>query len=365
MTTHEPPGTGGWHSDATTASTTIGDCGEHDLLARIVRRLTAAESALVGPGDDCAVLRPLGDTVITSDMMIEGVDFLLEWHDPFRLGWKAAATNLSDVAAMGALPAALTVSLALPPQLSVAFVERFAEGLSAACAQLAPGCGVVGGDLSSSSVFTIAVSAVGNLHGQPPVLRSGAQPGDVLAVAGALGFAGLGLALLRAGAAAHPGAAPARVQQPWVRALLAAQPRALEAHLAPTPPIALGRVAALAGATAMLDVSDGLSLDAARLASASGVGLAFSSELLVAAGSMGVDAVAGTQPTPGTEPERVPDVRMMLVGGEDHALLATFPPGCVPDGFAPIGSVVEPGGALVTLDGVAVAATGWDSVRAV
>jgi thiamine-monophosphate kinase len=301
------------------APTTLGEVGELAALARVFPRLPASRATLVGPGDDAAVLAaPDGRFVATTDMMIHGPDFRLAWSSPFDLGWKAAASNLSDVAAMGATPTALVVALAVPGDVEVGFLERFADGLRAACEQLAPGCGVVGGDLSVSGTLTVAVTAFGDLGGRTPVLRSGARPGDIIAVSGTLGLAAAGLRLLFAEAVddtGNPDAAKAA-------ALAERQPERIGAQLRPTPPVADGVLAADAGATAMLDVSDGLALDARRIATASGAALDLSR-----------DAVGSAE---------------ALTGGEDHALLATFPPEIsLPGRFRRIGAVVSGEGVLV------------------
>lgn len=303
---------------------TLGSIGEAAALGRIIPRLPPAPTAELGPGDDAAVLRaPDGRYVVTTDTMVHGPDFRLAWSTPFELGWKAAATNLADVAAMGAVPTALVVALAAPTSTPVADLEAIADGLREACAALAAGCGVVGGDLSASPALTIAVTAFGDLEGRAPVRRSGARPGDVVAVAGALGRAASGLALLFAegvDAGGEPDADAAAALRTHAAGLLAAQ-------LRPEPPIAAGPAAARAGATAMLDVSDGLAIDAARIAAASAVAV----DLDPAA----IAAVAGD----GIDPRRA------LTGGEDHALLATFPPGAaLPGGFAAIGRVDEGAG---------------------
>ncbi|MFC5790457.1 thiamine-monophosphate kinase, partial [Agromyces tardus] len=175
----------------------IAALGESAVLARILPRLESGSASLLGPGDDAAlVAAPDGRFIVTTDMMIHGPDFRLAWSTPFELGWKAAATNLTDVAAMGAVPTGLVVAIAAPPELDVRVLEGIADGLRDAVATLAPGAGVVGGDLSASSVLTIAVTAFGDLEGRAPVLRSGARPGDVVAHAGARGDAARGLALL-------------------------------------------------------------------------------------------------------------------------------------------------------------------------
>ncbi|MGN6327247.1 thiamine-phosphate kinase [Pseudolysinimonas sp.] len=318
---------------------TLGEVGEGATLARIFPRLPDAAAAIVGPGDDAAVLRaPDGRFVVTTDTMVHGPDFRRAWSRPVELGWKAAATNLSDVAAMGAVPTALVVALVAPADTPVADLESLADGLRRACDALAPGCGVVGGDLSVSETLTIAVTAFGDLEGRAPVLRSGARPGDAVAVAGRLGLAATGLRLLFAegvDAAGHPDAAAAE-------RLRTAHPEPLAAQLSPVPPIALGPVAARGGATAMLDVSDGLAIDARRIASASGIAIDLDAAAIARVAGDGVDP------------------RAALTGGEDHALLATFPAdAAVPDGFVVIGKAAAGAGLLV--DGRAVDERGgWD-----
>jgi thiamine-monophosphate kinase len=296
---------------------TLGQIGESATLARIFPRLPPAAAAVVGPGDDAAVLRaPDGRFVVTTDMMIHGPDFRLAWSTAHDLGWKAAASNLADVAAMGAVPTGLLVALAAPADTAVTFLEQFADGLRDGCAAMAPGCGVVGGDLSVSSTLTIAATAFGDLEGRAPVLRSGARDGDIVAVSGTVGAAAAGLRFLFSDAV-NDGIPDADL----VPALRAAHPE-VAAQLAPTPPIGDGRLAAMAGATAMIDLSDGLALDARRLALASDVAIA-----LTLSKVGGADA---------------------LTGGEDHSLLATFPPGFeLPGGFRVIGTVIQGAGLLV------------------
>jgi thiamine-monophosphate kinase len=301
---------------------TVTAIGEGATLQRIFPRLPHAAAELLGPGDDAAVLAaPDGRFVVTTDMMIHGPDFRLAWSTAHDLGFKAAASNLADVAAMGAVPTGLVVALAVPGDTPVEFLEGIADGFRDACAALAPGCGVVGGDLSVSDTLTIAVTAFGDLEGRAPVRRSGARVGDVVAVSGVLGHAAAGLRLLFAHGVTD--ATELRSREPLV-----------DAQLAPRPPIADGPAAALAGATAMLDLSDGLALDARRIAAASGIAIDLD---LAAVGS-----------------------REALDGGEDHSLLATFPAGTpLPGGFRAIGTVVEGSGVLV--DGVPYDARGgWD-----
>lgn len=321
-----------------TRETTVGQLGERALLARIMSVLAGSSSAEVGPGDDAAVLAaPGGRVVISTDTLVHGPDFRLAWSSGFDLGWKSAAVNLADIAAMGARPTALFVALTLPDATAAGFVDDLAAGLRAACDALAPGCAVEGGDLTASDTLTIAVTAVGVLDGTGPVLRSGARPGDVVAVAGQLGAAARGLAVLFDRFRNADGA-PVAVD---AEALSDADAADLAAQLRPRPPIALGPRAAIAGASAMMDVSDGLLLDATRLADASDVTIEITADLADVA----------------------------LRGGEDHALLACFPvpeglSGGVPEGFSIIGRVAARGEAAVTIAGApASGALGWDPHR--
>ncbi|MET0956483.1 MAG: thiamine-phosphate kinase [Cryobacterium sp.] len=315
---------------------TLAELSEGEVLARIFPRLPQADTELLGPGDDAAVLSaPDGRFVVTCDMMIQGPDFRLAWSTPHDLGWKAAATNLSDVAAMGARPTALVVAIAAPPSTPISVILGIADGLRDGCEALAPGCGVVGGDLSAADALTLSITAFGDLEGRAPVLRSGARAGDVVAHAGRLGDAGIGLGLLFRHGVDIDGV-PSRVHADAVKAR---HSRYVDAQLAPIPPIYLGPIAAEAGATAMLDVSDGLAIDAGRMARASQVGIDFES------------AALGEK------------INLALGGGEDHGLLATFPPDvALPAGFRRLGSVTAKAG-VVLVDGVPYSQGGWDPYR--
>ncbi len=316
---------------------TVGQLGEIESLRRTVSRLSNSEHAIVGSGDDAAVVATTDDRfVVTTDTMIEGHDFRLDWSTFYDLGFKAVATNLSDVAAMGATPTALVVAISVPLTTLIENLEAFADGLRDACQQLAPGCGVVGGDLASSEQVFISVTAHGALQGREPVLRSGAKPGDVIAIAGTLGRAAAGLELLASG-----NADAINAYDDWVS--VQKQPR---------PPIAAGIEAALAGASSMLDVSDGLAKDAARISRASGVAIrlnkrdldGFIATVEEPAMALGADAS-----------------NWVLFGGEDHGLLATFAADAkLPRAFKPIGVVAS--GEGVWLDDQALPENGWDSI---
>jgi len=315
---------------------TIDDVGEFGLIARVQARLPlTSPDTLVPAGDDAAVLAaPDGRLAISTDVLLEGRHFRRDWSGPRDVGHKAAAQNFSDIAAMGGVPTSLLLSMVLPGDLPVAWVEEFAEGVAAECAPL--GAIVAGGDMVRGDLITISVTVLGTLEGRAPVLRSGARPGDTVAVAGRLGWSAAGLELLLSGQDSHgevgDGAAQAAGGAPGAGFATSAVPQPADyliAHRRPSPPYAAGPQAARAGATAMLDVSDGLLADLKHLAVASGVAVDVDSTLLVA--------------TPG------PRLDQILTGGEDHALVATFTAG-VPEGWRAIGTVYE-GAASVTVDG--------------
>jgi thiamine-monophosphate kinase len=320
---------------------TVAQVGENEALKRTIARLNSSEHALVGPGDDSAVIAaPDGRFTVTTDTLIEGHDFRLDWSSAYDLGWKAVASNLADVAAMGAVPTALVVALTVPGTTLVSWLEQFADGLKAACLALAPGCGVVGGDLASSEQVMISVAAHGSLEGREPILRSGAQVGDIVAVAGTLGRAAAGLALLQSGN----------------RDAISAYDDLVNVQRRPNPPIRAGVDAANAGATSMLDLSDGLARDVARVAKASSVTIQIDPLML-----QGFEAVV-------EEAARAIDAKpsdWVLGGGEDHSLLATFKADAkLPRVFKPIGVVLPQGAAPVMLGASPLPERGWDSSRA-
>jgi thiamine-monophosphate kinase len=316
----------------------ISDLGEDAVLARIFPLLPPGGATLLGPGDDAAVLAAAdGRTVVTTDVLVEGHHFRLDWSSGYDVGWRAAVQNLADLAAMGARPTALVVGLVVPGSISVSWVTDLAAGVAAACP---PGVGVVGGDLSAGNEVMVSVTALGDLEGRPPVLRSGARPGDVVAHAGVRGWSAAGHAVLVSG----------------VRPLEGPEADAVTAYLRPECPLEAGITAARSGATAMLDVSDGLLRDAGRLARASGVGIELDDPLVV----FGQDAVALTPIA--EKPSEV--VTWLLTGGEDHGLLATFPPGPLPPPFVAIGRVVADDDAKVLVNGAEwTGSTGWDHFR--
>ncbi len=322
----------------------LAELGESGVLARIFPLLPAGRATLLGPGDDAAVLSaPDARVVASTDVMVQDHDFRLDWSSAEDVGVKAAAQNLADVAAMGAVPTALLVSLVAPASTPVSWVEGFARGLAIGCA--ATGTTVAGGDLSSGPVLMVSVTVLGDLEGRDPVLRSGARHGDVVAVRGNLGRSAAGLALLEAG-------------RPDV------DPDLVAAHRRPDPPVLAGREASLAGATAMLDVSDGLLLDLGRIADASGVTIDLDGDDPVLRGrrTVLVPAAAAVIGRRGAE-----DLARtwVLTGGEDHPLAATFS-GAVPDGWDLVGQVLPRlvGYPPVLVDGYwPDSSGGWDHFR--
>jgi thiamine-monophosphate kinase len=307
------------------AHITIGELGEFGLIARLATVFPKDRQdprVILGIGDDAAVLRaPDGRVVATTDMLVEGRHFRREWSTPRDVGHKAAARSLSDVAAMGAEQASLLVAFAAPADLTARWADEFAAGLAAECVR--GGAVVAGGDVAKAETITIAVTAIGDLRGRTPVTRAGARPGDVVAVAGPLGRSAAGLALLRQG--------------------LAQPAELLEEHRRPRPPYEAGPEAAELGATAMIDVSDGLLADLGHIAAASDVIIEVStaqlpaSDLLDEAAEGIITAAAGGTRSsggalPGQDPHGaapplslVPPLSWVLGGGEDHALAATFP----------------------------------------
>ena len=306
---------------------TLADVGEFPLIDALTEVFTEGEQVLVGPGDDAAVLRVRnGHVVVSTDLLVEGRHFRRDWASAEDVGHRAAAANLSDINAMGGRAHSLTIGLAAPPSLPAAWALDFARGFAEECALV--GASVVGGDLTSADQVVVAVTVLGACT-QAPVLRSGAEPGDVVALAGRQGWAAGGYAVLGRGFRS---------------------PRVLvEAYRRPEPPYAAGRAAAEAGATAMIDVSDGRVAEAGHLAAASEVAIDLRRDAFdLAEPLQAVGAALGADP-----------LQFVLGGGDDHALLATFPADAsLPEGWTVVGSVSA--GTGVTVDGAAYdGPTGW------
>jgi thiamine-monophosphate kinase len=309
---------------------TVADLGEFGLIAAIAARLPPAGAGVIGVGDDAAVLAPpAGRPVATMDLLIEGRHFRRDWSAPADVGGKAAARNLADVAAVGAVPVALLVGLAAPGDLPVAWAEGLADGIAAESARA--GAAVVGGDVSSADTIMIAITALGDLAGRAPVTRAGARPGDVLAVAGVLGHSAAGQALLTAG--------------------LGEPASLVAAHHRPRPGYEAGPEAADLGATSMIDISDGLVADLRHVAQASGTAINIDTTRLVPAPDLlaaaaALEAAGGAPPRGAAaggaagEAALAPPLSWLLTGGEDHALAATFPADAsLPDRWTVLGQV--------------------------
>lgn len=311
-------------------TTTVGELGEFPMIARLVSGRRQPDATLLGPGDDAAVVRAGdGRMVVCADMLVADRHFRLDWSTPHDVGRKAIAANAADIAAMGAYPTAFVVGFGAPAHTPAAHLAELADGMWAEAEPL--GAGIVGGDLVQADRWVVSVAALGDLGGRPPVLRSGASAGAVVAVAGELGRSAAGYAL-------------------WDNRIEGFDDLR-RTHLVPRPPYRQGPLAAAAGAQAMTDVSDGLIADLGHLATASGVDIDISRAALdadhaamrAAAAAVGADAWA-----------------WVLGGGEDHALVAVFAD-AVPPGWRRIGGV-HAGTGRVLLDGAPVPDPGgWQS----
>jgi thiamine-monophosphate kinase len=286
---------------------TVGEVGEFALIDLVRQRAGSNRQTLIGPGDDGAQVQTRDGTfVVSTDLLIEGRHFRRDWSSAMEVGRKAAAANLSDVNAMGGVATALTVALGLPADLPVTWVLELAEGFEAECALV--GAHVVGGDVTAADQVVIAVTAMGDAT--RPVRRDGAAPGDVVAFAGTLGMAGAGFAALSRG--------------------FRSPKAAVDAHRVPQPPYSAGPQAADAGATAMVDVSDGLLADIGHIALASGVVVDIETSAFTIP-----EAVTTVADALGTDP-----IRFVLTGGDDYALVATFSSATdLPEGWTRIGTV--------------------------
>lgn len=305
---------------------TLGDVGEFELVGALTARFAAAASddrVVVGPGDDAAVVTIDGAEVVASlDMLVQDRHFRLDWSSAHDIGRKAAAANLSDINAMGGRPTAMLVGLGAPAELETSWATEFADGLAEEAALVE--ASVIGGDLTRADAITISITVLGVCeHGV--VRRSGAQPGDVIALAGRQGWADAGFAVLGRG-----------FRSPRV---------VVEAHRSPAPPYDAGPQAAQLGATAMIDVSDGMLQDIGHVARASAVAIdVVSGSFEVPEPLQAVGAALGVDP-----------MRFVLTGGDDYSLVATFPTATtLPSPWRPIGSVLAAGDpGAVTVDGSA------------
>ena len=309
---------------------TLAAAGEFVVIDRLVTGRVQPAAVTLGPGDDAAVVTAAdGRTVVSTDMLVQDRHFRLDWSSPHDVGRKAIAQNAADIEAMGGRPVAFVVGFGAPSDTPVAAATALSDGLWDEARRL--GAGIAGGDLVRAPLWVISVTVLGDLDGREPVQRTGARVGDIVAVAGELGRSAAGYALLSGGVGGFE--------------------ELCRRHRTPQPPYGQGALAAMAGATAMTDVSDGLLADLGHIASASGVGIeldraGFDADrmaLAAAADRLGADSWD-----------------WVLGGGEDHALAATFA-GAPPPGWRTVGRVGD-GPAAVRVDGAPwPGKVGWQS----
>lgn len=304
-------------------------------------------SLSLGIGDDAALFRPKPghETILTCDWFLEGTHFWREKHPPDSVGWKCLARAVSDVAAMGGVPRCFLLSLALPVTLTGPWLDLFLGGLRRASRKFQ--CVLAGGDTTRRNEILINITVVGEVRTGSARLRSGARPGDILYVSGRLGEAELGLQLLKRGKG------PGRANNPLTRK-----------HLYPAPRLELGQWLAKKGlATAMMDLSDGLSSDLPRLCAASGVGAHVVREKIPSVKVQKQDRKRALDPN-----------QFALHGGEDYELLFTTPASkanSLPKTFCnlaltPIGEITAKRGVLVLEDNgrqQQLTPGGWDPFR--
>lgn len=307
----------------------LADLGEFGFIGTIAEKTGQYQRVTTGIGDDAAVtLQTPGMSLLsTADMLAEGVHFDLSWSDPRTLGRKSLAVNLSDIAAMGGVPRSALLSVAIPADLPLEFLNEFTSGFLEQARRF--DVALIGGDTSSSrSGFVISVALLGEQYPDRVVTRSGAKAGDLLCVSGTVGDSSLGLALLMAGER---------------------HGRAVDRHLDPEPRVTLGRALAEAAIpTAMIDISDGLIADLGHILELSGTGAR------VDAGALPLsDYYLGLAGQYSTEP-----YSFALEGGEDYELLFTL----APERFAQAAEIAEETGTMITAIGEIVAGDGVSAV---
>ncbi len=263
----------------------------------------AFKSVRIGPGDDAAILAPSGETdwVLSCDAFLENVHFGRRTHPADSVGYKSLARASSDLAAMGSAPRYFLLTLALPKSLTGTWLADFLKGMARASRKL--GIFAIGGDTTASPTAAMSLTVLGEVARGKAVLRSGARPGDLIYTSGPLGCAQLGLELVSAGYALDPNFR-----------------RAVQPHLYPTVQIGLGLwLASNRLATAMMDISDGLSTDLARLCHASGVGAIIDEDKVPC---LAIPNAARKK----LRNRKLDSLQMAMHGGEDYHLLFTVAP---------------------------------------
>lgn len=285
---------------------TLASVGEFGLIANLIDKLSSSDAVLVGPGDDAAVVKFDKPVVVSTDVLVENVHFRQDWSSPFQVGRKAIAQNLADMEAMGAVAKALLVGFSAPKNLPVGWAVDLMAGMSKEADNHK--AVIVGGDTTTARDITVAITVLGECL-TAPVLRSGARPGQVIAYTGRLGLAAGGLLALERG-----------LETPEIL---------VSAHRIPQPPYGQGVVAAHAGASALIDISDGLLADLSHIAEASKVGMNINSAALEIHSDLEkFTAELGIDP-----------LNLVLTGGEDHGLAGCFSPDNIPAGWRVIGEV--------------------------
>lgn len=302
--------------------TLLAELGERELLRHIRSRIPQGEGVLLGPGDDAAAVEIGPPVLVTTDCMVEGVHFRREWSPPPLLGRKALTVNLSDIAAMTGVPRYAVVSLCLPGDTTLAFVDGLYDGLLERAAET--GVSLVGGNVSASAGgIVVNVTLLG--QAERALARSGARAGDLVVVTGTLGAAAAGLKLLGQGARLGADREVLSTGM-WTESSAAAVRHCLCAQLDPSPPLAFARALAEGErAHAAIDVSDGLSLDLRELCAASGLGA------VVDAAGLPID----TQAAAFERAQAGDALSLALHGGEDYQLLLAV----APDAFAGLAGV--------------------------
>jgi thiamine-monophosphate kinase len=323
------------------SDTNVSQLGEFGLIDRIGKRMNPAPAGEVWSGDDAAVLSPLeGRPLLTTDTVSENIDFNLEWSSASDAGWKAIAVNASDIAAMGGRPRYAVVALTLAPSTPVNVVDDLIAGLVEAAEEWE--ISLVGGDIAEGDVLSLSVAMLGAAVG-PVTTRSGARAGDVIGVTGELGAAAGGLLVLKTGAGRSGFAA------------------LVERQVRPRARVDAGTALAAAGATAMIDISDGFAADLTHLLDAGRVGCHIDPDALPIAGDLSELA------------DPADALELALTGGEDYELLFTVPP----DRWDRLEESVSSAGSVVTRIGEITASgrtvgernleewkgTGWDHLR--
>jgi thiamine-monophosphate kinase len=316
--------------DESGESPSLRQLGEFAVIHRLVRGREQPAAVVLGPGDDAALVSSGdGRALVSTDMLVQDRHFRLDWSTPHDIGRKAIAQNAADIEAMGGRPTAFVVAFGAPGDTPAAKVDALVDGMWDEAQRI--GAGIAGGDLVHCPQWVISVTVLGDPDGRPPVLRSGAKPGALIAVAGDLGRSAAGFEV-------------------W-RNDIDGFDELRRRHVVPQPPYGQGAVAAAGGAQAMIDISDGLVADLRHVAEASGVGMDLSTAALAA----DRDALGAAAAAVSADPWR-----WVLGGGEDHALAACFA-GPAPAGWRIIGRVLDGPARVLVDDQEWIGYAGWQS----